>query len=252
MNNNIKVLICNDIADDGIRVANKLRTYGFYAYTRHKDGNVILDSIAIDNPDVVVMDSNIPYIDSLSLIRRVKRTALNSPFFIVTSQYKNPYAEKMLIDSGASYFLLKPFDCEGLCEIINSIIQDNECCNETIESVVTETIHRIGIPTKIKGFSYLRSAVVESYNDSVLLNNVTTKLYPKIAHIYNTSGICVERNIRNAIDSAWKNGTPSVLNEITGYRYKSGKKRPTNSELISLITENLLVKYKYPLTKIKM
>lgn len=247
MNNNIKVLICNDIADDGIQVANKLRTYGFYAYTRHKDGNIILDSIAVDNPDVVVMDFNIPYIDSLSIIRRVKRTALNSPIFIVTSQYENPYAEKRLIDSGASYFLLKPFDCEGLCEIINDIIQDNECCYETLETVVTEIIHRIGIPTKIKGFSYLRSAVIASYNSSMLLNNVTTMLYPKIADIYNTTGICVERNIRNAIDSAWKNGTPSILSEITGYSCKAGKKRPTNSELISLITESLLVKYKYSL-----
>ncbi|MGN0676832.1 MAG: sporulation initiation factor Spo0A C-terminal domain-containing protein [Ruminococcus sp.] len=248
MNNNIKVLICNDIADDGIQVANKLRTYGFYAYTRHKDGKVILESIASDNPDVVVMDFNIPHIDSLSLIRRVKRTGLNSPVFIVTSQYENPYAEKRLIDSGASYFLLKPFDCEGLCEIINGIIQDNEYCNcETLETVVTEIIHRIGIPTKIKGFSYLRSAVIASYNNSILLNNVTTMLYPKIAGIYNTTGICVERNIRNAIDSAWKNGNPATLNEMLGYNFKSDKKRPTNSELISLITESLLVKYKYSL-----
>jgi len=246
MNNKIKVLICDDSAEDGIKTANALRTYGFYTYTRPKDGKLIFDAIIKEKPDVIVMDMNIINIDSLSLVRRIKRKNLNSPLFIITSSYENSFMEKKLLENGASYFLLKPFDCEGLCEIINDLVQDNELCRyETLESIVTEIIHKVGIPTKIKGFRYLRTAILSSYENNLLLKNVTTQLYPDIARQYNTTGICVERDIRHAITSAWEKGNPLALNEFFEYPLEVGKKRPTNSEFISLITENLLIKYRY-------
>lgn len=246
MNIKTKVLVCDENTNEGIKLANTLRAYGFYTYTRRKDGNVVFNSIISDKPDVVIMDSHMINMDALSLIKRLKKTEMKSPTFIVTSMFENPSMEKKLMENGVSYFLLKPFDCEGLCEIISDIIQDNESYGcERLESIVTEIIHKIGVPTKIKGFDYLRTAILASYENNMLLKNVTTRLYPGIAKKFNTTEIRVERDIRHAITSAWSKGNPQALNEIFGYTLQLGEKRPTNSEFISLITENLLIRYKY-------
>lgn len=245
MNNNTKVLIGDDSAGYGVKVANKLRNYGFYTYTRRKDGNVLLDAIVKDMPDVVVIDMDTINIDALSLIRRVKRTDFKSPSFIVTSSYENSFVQKQIMDSGASYFLLKPFDCEGLCEIINDIIQNNEqqSC-DTIESIVTEIIYKIGIPAKLKGFGYLRTAIIASFEHPGFLTSVTTQLYPFIANQYNTTSSRVERNIRHAIDHAWSKGKPEILGSLLGYSFEVCIEKPTNAEFIALITHNIIMKYK--------
>jgi len=244
--NSIKILVANDFPNDGMNVAQRLREYGFHAYSKPKDGNVILKSIAMETPDVVIMDINIPQVDSLSIIRRVRKTALNAPLFIITSSYENAAIEKRLLDNGASYFLLKPFDYIGLCDIINDIVQDNEqYITETLESVVTEIIHKVGVSTKIKGFHYLRTAIMSSYENKMFLKNITTKLYPEIASKYNTTKSRVERDIRHALTSAWKKGNPTALNQLLGHALEITDKRPTNSEFISLVTESLIMKYKY-------
>lgn len=242
----IKIMVANELPGDGIIVAEQLRNYGFYAYTRPRDGRIILKSITSEKPDVVIMDLNIPHIDSLSIIRRIRNIGLSTPLFIITSMYENPAVEKKLLESGASYFLLKPVDFMGLCEIVDDIVQDNERhTRETLESAVTEIIHKIGVSTRIKGFHYLRTAIISSYENKMFLKNITTKLYPEIAVQYNTTQSRVERDIRHALTSAWKNGNPEALNQILGRALEVNGKRPTNSEFISLVTESLIMRYKY-------
>lgn len=246
-NMQIKILMGDNTPEYGVNIANKLRNYGFYIYTRKKDGNIILDSIVKENPDIVIIDTAMINIDAISLIKRVKRNNEHSPIFIVTSLFENEFVEKQLMANGASYFILRPFNCDDLCEIINAIIQDNEQeSNTNIETVVTEIIHQIGIPANIKGYSYLRTGIISAIENRNILDSITKVLYPTIAEMHNTTAIRVERAMRHAINSAWKKGNfQVVLNNFFGYQIASFKHKPSNSEFIALITDNLRLRLKY-------
>ena len=182
MNSNIKVLIGDDTAENGVNIASQLRKYGFYAYTRKKDGNIILDSIENDVPDVVVVDLTLPNIDAISLMRRTKKLNSKSPQFIITAPFENPFIEKQAMENGASYFLLKPFSAENLCNIIKSVLNsESQQETEDLEIVVTNIIHQIGIPAHIKGYHYLRTAILSAVEDRKMLESITKKLYPTVA-----------------------------------------------------------------------
>ncbi|MDE6132726.1 MAG: hypothetical protein K2G04_05060 [Oscillospiraceae bacterium] len=114
--------------------------------------------------------------------------------------------------------------------------------NINLEILVTDVIHQIGIPAHIKGYHYLRKAIVISINDPEMLENITKILYPTVAEAFNTSPSRVERAIRHAIESAWNRGDVDVLNSIFNYNIRVYKGKPTNSEFIAVITDNLRLK----------
>ena len=113
-----------------------------------------------------------------------------------------------------------------------------------MEVVVTDIIHTIGIPAHIKGYHYLREAIMLSVNDSEMLESVTKLLYPTIARKFDTSPSRVERAIRHAIETAWDRGDVDVLTKMFGYTINGGKGKPTNSEFIALITDNLRLRFR--------
>ena len=233
MNNKIRVLIGDDSAETGVSIANKLRERGMYAYTRRKDCNVILESIKNDPPDVVVIDI----------------TAQNG--IVVTSSYDNEFIERQVIDNGASKFILKPYDADDLCRAINSALGDRaNSLSDDMEVVVTDIIHQLGVPAHIKGYHYLRTAILYSIEDKTLLDSVTKLLYPTVAGIYDTTSSRVERAIRHAIEIAWDRGNVDTLNSFFGYTVDTGKGKPTNSEFIALITDKLRLRYKAALRRV--
>lgn len=250
MNNKIKVLIGDDSAENGVSTANKLRERGMYAYTRKKDCTVILDSIRNDPPDIAVLDVTAQNGDAVSIMKRARELGVRTPAFIVTSAFDNEFIEDQIMENGASRFMLKPYSADDLCAAINSILGDKaNSFSDDMEIVVTDIIHQLGVPAHIKGYHYLRTAILYSIEDKTLLESVTKLLYPTVANIYDTTSSRVERAIRHAIEIAWDRGNVDTLNSFFGYTVDIGKGKPTNSEFIALITDKLRLRYKAALRR---
>jgi two-component system response regulator (stage 0 sporulation protein A) len=113
-----------------------------------------------------------------------------------------------------------------------------------LEAQVTKIIHQIGVPAHIKGYQYLRTAIIMAINDTEVINSVTKVLYPTVAKQYGTTSSRVERAIRHAIEVAWDRGDLDVLNSFFGYTVQNSRGKPTNSEFIAMIADNLRLKNK--------
>ena len=138
----------------------------------------------------------------------------------------------------------KPRTPKSLITIKNPVVSDKDRSDATLEADVTNIIHEIGVPAHIKGYQYLRDAIVMSVNDMDMLNSITKVLYPTIAKKYDTTTSRVERAIRHAIEVAWSRGKMDTIDELFGYTINHGKGKPTNSEFIALITDKIRLDYK--------
>ena len=249
MVNKVKALIGDDSVEYGIACASTLRGQGMYVMTRPKDGTALLETIKSDAPDVVVMDAILPHMDAIELMKKVQASGGKRPQFIVTSAYDNPFIEKQVMQGGAAYFMLKPFEISALGERITSLTQGgmtgrNAPGTENMEIVVTDVIHQLGVPAHIKGYHYLREAILSSIEDPELLESVTKLLYPTVAKRFDTTSSRVERAIRHAIEIAWDRGNLDTLNAFFGYTVNTCKGKPTNSEFIALITDKLRLQHR--------
>ncbi len=255
MTNKIKVLIGDDSADYGISCANTLRTMGFFVVARPKDGLALFDAIKNEMPDVVIIEAIMPNLDAIELMKKINVSVYKKPIFIVVSTYDNPFIEKQVMENGAAYFMLRPFESKTLGERILSLTgkdsMDEQGINfqknagaTNLEVVVTDIIHQIGVPAHIKGYHYLREAIMQSVIDASKLESVTKVLYPSVAKKFQTTSSRVERAIRHAIEIAWDRGNLDTLNSFFGYTINTGKGKPTNSEFVALITDKIRLKYK--------
>ncbi|MDE6774806.1 MAG: sporulation transcription factor Spo0A [Ruminococcus sp.] len=251
MNNKIKVLIGDDSAESGVSIANRLRERGMYAYTRRKDSNIIVESIRQDPPDAAVLDITAQNGDAVTIMKKVRELGVKFPAFIITSAFDNEFIERQVMANGGAKYLLKPYDADDLFNAITSALGDRaNSLSDDMEIVVTDIIHQLGVPAHIKGYHYLRSAILRSIEDKTLLESVTKLLYPTVANLYDTTSSRVERAIRHAIEIAWDRGNVDTLNAFFGYTVDTTKGKPTNSEFIALITDKLRLRYKSAL-KIK-
>ena len=242
-----RVLIGDDSEDFGITTASVLRGYGLYAFTRRKDGNTILNAIREEKPDVAVIDCVMPHMDAIELIKRTKAEELHFPDFIVTAAYDNPFVERQIMELGARYFMLKPLDNSVLAERIlslTSLSAMEEKRAQDLGVTVTEVIHQLGVPAQVKGYHYLRCAILASIENPELLDSVTKLLYPTVAQKFGTTSSRVDRAIRHAIAIAWDRGDLDVLNAFFGYTVNTCKGKPTNSEFIALVTDKLRLQQK--------
>ena len=256
MTNKIKILIGDDSAQYGVFCASSLRAMGFFVITRQKDGLVVYDAIKNELPDIVMVDAVMPSLDAIELIKKVNASGCKKPLFIVTSAYENSFIENQVMNAGASYFMLKPFDVKVLGERIKAMLDiDTDISSEhrisgvrqspaNLEIIVTDIIHQIGVPAHIKGYHYLREAIICSVNDKEMLESVTKMLYPSVAKKFATTASRVERAIRHAIEIAWDRGDIDTLNSFFGYTINTGKGKPTNSEFIALITDKISLKFR--------
>ena len=153
-------------------------------------------------------------------------------------------------EAGADICLLKPFSESSLVSHVDALTRIKEkdelaSSRPDIESQVTKIIHQIGVPAHIKGYQYLRSAILMTIDDNDVINSVTKILYPTVAKKYKTTTSRVERAIRHAIEVAWDRGDVDTLNSYFGYTIQNSRGKPTNSEFIAMIADNLRLKYKY-------
>ncbi len=228
-----------------------------------KDGEEAYNVIKTKEPDVVLLDIIMPKLDGLGVLDRVKKdkTIKKTPTFIMVSAIGQEKITEDAFNLGADYYLMKPFDNEMIinrikhvkqsmdmksCEIrkVNAYEKAEDYKERNLETDVTEIIHEIGVPAHIKGYQYLRDAIVMSVADMDMLNSITKILYPTIAKKYQTTPSRVERAIRHAIEVAWSRGKMDTIDEMFGYTIHNGKGKPTNSEFIALITDRIRLEYK--------
>lgn len=257
----IKVLVGDDSVDFGVICCNILQNNGFETIMKPKDGLVIFDTIKAESPDVVVIDAFMPHIDAIGVMKSTNSNCSKKPIFVVTSAYDNSFVEREVMQSGAAYYALKPFDLNMLAERIVSLsghssgdvlindsnkkqINFNGKGQDDLEMIVTDVIHQIGVPAHIKGYHYLRESIILSVNNTEMINSITKQLYPTVAKTFNTTSSRVERAIRHAIEVAWDRGDLDILNGFFGYTIHNGRGKPTNSEFIAMISDKLRLKIK--------
>ena len=174
---------------------------------------------------------------------------------MLTSSVDNVRFEQEVLAAGADYYFLKPFDLDILAERISQLTGWNTAGQENIrkvssdvqgnlEVVVSEIMHQIGVPAHIKGYQYLREAIILSINDSEMMNSVTKLLYPTVAKTFKTTPSRVERAIRHAIEVARDRGDVDVLSSYFGYTIQNSRGKPTNSEFIAMISDKLRLRMK--------
>ena len=202
-------------------------------------------------PDLLVVDLMLPQADGLSVLKAA--AGLDpKPKLLVLVEFVTEYVSSMFMTLGVQYIMLKPCSCravvERLDEICESAVSRKPAIaakrNANIESMVTSIIHEIGVPAHIKGYQYLREAIMMSVEDPAMISSITKILYPTIAKRFQTTPSRVERAIRHAIEVAWSRGRMETLDAMFGYTIDTGKGKPTNSEFIALIADRIRLSYR--------
>lgn len=212
-------------------------------------------------PDVVLLDLIMPKMDGLGVMDAVNhdRTLKKRPYFIIVTAVGQERITEDAFNKGAMYYVMKPFKNDVILERIKQVTQKGKGTSYlhgadlsgeekeeavNLETRVTDMIHEIGIPAHIKGYHYLRDAIIMAVEDMDVLNAVTKVLYPTVAKRHQTTASRVERAIRHAIEVAWSRGKLDTLDDLFGYTVSNGKGKPTNSEFIALIADTLRLEYK--------
>lgn len=219
------------------------------------NGSEALELIYLQSPDIIVLDMIMPHLDGLGVLEKL-RYEEQRPRLIILSAFGQESIIRQAYSLGADYCIIKPFDLETLAQRIRQLCRDKtsnvspgsstgtQMVNDTPdmsaknwEVEVTDTMHQLGIPAHVKGYQYLRDAIVSVIQEASLLDAVTGKLYPMIAGKYKTTPNRVERGIRHAIELAWERGNIDFKNKYIGYNEDRG--RPTNSEFIAAVADKL-------------
>ena len=258
MENTTKILIADENSAQRQSLMGELRRAGYVNIETAANGEEALNKIDRFHPDVAIVDIWLSKLDGIGVLRNAKKLnfgADKAPAFIVVSMVSNQSVFIEATSAGADLCLLKPYNTASLCSHIASLSQnrlagvpnstsDDDSRTPDIETQVTKIIHQIGVPAHIKGYQYLRTAILLTVKDSDIINSVTKILYPSVAKKYQTTTSRVERAIRHAIEVAWDRGDVDTLNSYFGYTIQNNRGKPTNSEFIAMIADNLRLQYK--------
>ncbi len=252
-----KLLIADENKEERRALREQLTRAGYRFVEEAANGEEAVAKIGRFHPDVVILDAWLSRIDGIGVIRNCSSfnfTPDKKPIYILASLASNPTMLMEATNAGADLCLLKPFDFPSLFEHIRSFtriregggarVQGEVASTPDMETQVTKIIHQIGVPAHIKGYQYLRTAILMTIADNDMINSVTKILYPTVAKKYATTTSRVERAIRHAIEVAWDRGDVDVLNSYFGYTIQNNRGKPTNSEFIAMIADNLRLKYK--------
>ena len=252
--NNTKILIADENQTSRCLLKDELKELGYINVLEASNGEEALSLIENSLPDVVLIDVLLSKLDGIGVVRQVKRSmGADAPAFIVMSHVGNHNILIEANNAGASLCMIKPVNAESVAHHIENLLPTSSFAPPTsgedyatadLESQVTKIIHQIGVPAHIKGYQYLRTAILLTVNDGEIINSVTKILYPTVAKKYQTTTSRVERAIRHAIEVAWDRGDVDVLNSYFGYTIQNNRGKPTNSEFIAMIADNLRLKYK--------
>ena len=227
------------------------RTDGFRVLGTAGDGEQAIRMIGEKQPDILVLDLMLAKKDGISVLKAIASME-HKPITLATSAFLTEYVSTAAANLGVRYLMLKPCDMTALVERLEEIrggeslrypVQ-RRTDKVSIETLVTNIIHEIGVPAHIKGYQYLREAIIIAVNDMDVINAITKVLYPEVAKNFGTTPSRVERAIRHAIEVAWDRGDLDTLQKFFGYTVSNTKGKPTNSEFIALIADKLQLQLK--------
>lgn len=220
-----------------------------------KDGKELWEKIRQTKPTLVVMDAVMPQYDAVNILRKIQKENLDT-LAIVIAPLGSHFMEEEVARLGA-YCMVKPIDMQYLKECIYSMLKSRTTLSQamscgfrksnptrgaSLEMMVTDVIFSVGVPAHIKGYTYLRKAIMLAIENPDMINSVTKTLYPEVAKAFATTPSRVERAIRHAIEVAWDRGDVEVLDSYFGYTINTGRGKPTNSEFVAMIADRLRLK----------
>ena len=242
MQNTAKVLLADANEEFRALLAGAIEKTGeFTVVGSTGDGMEALRLVEEHKPDLLILDTVLPGLDGFGVLCRLPE--LGAPQAIVLSGFFSDRAASEALELGAAYYLTKPCQMDALLERMRAACHREAPKPQPVDlrGAVTEIIHEIGVPAHIKGYQYLRQAIILTVQDMDLINAVTKVLYPAVAKHFNTTPSRVERAIRHAIEVAWDRGDLETLQKYFGYTVSNTKGNPTNSEFIAMIADRLVL-----------
>ena len=252
MDNRISILIADSNEEFCEHLRQVLeRVPGYEIVGVANDGLCAAQQLESAHPDVLVLDLMLSKLDGVSVLKKAHDMA-KPPVALVLTGYMTEYVAATAAGLGVQYFMTKPCDFEAVAARIGEITSlDNQMKLSlsrrpeiNLEAMVTAMIHEIGVPAHIKGYQYLREAIMLAVEDMDVINAITKVLYPQVAKTFQTTPSRVERAIRHAIEVAWDRGDLETLQRFFGYTVSNTKGKPTNSEFIALIADKLQLQLK--------
>ena len=224
---------------------------GFQILGTAGDGELAIRQVTEKQPDILILDLMLAKKDGISVLKAISSMD-KRPVTLATSGFITEYVASAAANLGVRYLMLKPCDMSAMVERLEEIrggenqrlASARRSDKTSIEAMVTSIIHEIGVPAHIKGYQYLREAIIIAVNDMDVINAITKVLYPQVAKTFQTTPSRVERAIRHAIEVAWDRGDLDTLQRFFGYTVSNTKGKPTNSEFIALIADKLQLQLK--------
>ena len=254
MEKQMRVLIADSNENFCGQLKDKLQAAGYQVIGYVTDGQTAAQQIESHKPDIVLLDLMLPKLDGLSILKLANQLQPR-PISLVLSSFVTDFVAGTVASLGARYLMLKPCSAQAVVDRVAEIQSAgtlhtaakkpvHRVSDLNIESMVTSIIHEIGVPAHIKGYQYLREAIIIAVNDMDVINAITKVLYPQVAKTFQTTPSRVERAIRHAIEVAWDRGDLDTLQRFFGYTVSNTKGKPTNSEFIALIADKLQLQLK--------
>lgn len=264
----LKVIIADDSNDLVKAMSNFIeKQKGLEVVYCCSDGTNLLNYLRKNSCDVLLLDIFMPSCDGIKVLQELKfnKDSYNIPNkTIVFSAFSNDKLMRKVSELGADYFIVKPINYSNLLDIIKEYKTKNEDQNVVINAInlnknnaydldteITTLLHEIGVPAHIRGYLYIREAIIMVYKKVEILAGITKVLYPEIARRYQTTASRVERAIRHAIEVAWVRGNVDAISDIFSYTISYHKTKPTNSEFIAMIADRLRIIHRKDINKHK-
>ncbi|MDE5539993.1 MAG: sporulation transcription factor Spo0A [Bacilli bacterium] len=248
MENQTRVLVVDNNQNITTKIEKQFSSHAVIKVVKTiENGGVALDYILKNKEkfDIIVMDLILPDLDGLSLLQKMKENNIKKKI-IVTTSYKKEYTVSMTNHYDISYYMLKPFSMLALetriLEITNSNLIKSAKLTENereVQVAISKLLHKLGIPSHIKGYTYIRESVFLFYKNSDVYGGITKEIYPEVAIRFSTTASRVERAIRHAIEVSWTRGDYDLMEEIFGNSVAFDRAKPTNSEFIATIADRL-------------
>ena len=245
MENRITVLLADTGEEFRILLRRSLEETGeFTVVDETGDGMEALELIRTRKPDLVLLDMMLPSLDGLGLLGMLPEE--DRPQIIAVSSLCNDATVTQALEKGVCYFMAKPVHVPSLLEQMRRALTPDASptVGTDLEGQVSAIIHEIGVPAHIKGYQYVREAIIVAVEDMDVINAVTKVLYPEVAKRFGTTPSRVERAIRHGIEVAWDRGDLDTLQHYFGYTVNSAKGKPTNSEFIAMIADRISLQRK--------
>lgn len=246
----IRVLVC----DDNLQFCQLLREFvesqpDMELVGLAHQGLEVLDAIRNEEPDVVILDVVMPHLDGLGVLEAMNEMSLpRRPRVVILSAFGQERLTQRMARLGADYYILKPFSLDILATRLRQLAEGDARAAEPrattgggrdLDAEVTAMIQELGVPAHLKGYRYLREAILLVIDQAELLGSITKGLYPRIARLYSSTPSRVERSIRHAIELAWTRGNQEALRELFGQAKLRDRGKPTNSEFIAMVADRL-------------